>query len=156
MHVHTAVGFGTGLISTTSSCIHTYLFLRTIPNIVIRAYHQPRSCPNCKYAFPPPDEVPRWRLYKNHGAQLKSPSHDQLELIVNDRFKRSHGNDTCDSNRELYHPSLANYQAELTARESSEFQTSGCNTPRCSAETLNSSRVSGDVCFDEEKFDSLA
>ena len=73
---------------------------------------------------------------------------NQLELIANDRFHRS-------GKQELSHSDLTDYQAELTARESSEFQTSGCNTPRRSAETLNSSRFSGDVDFDEGLFGSL-
>jgi hypothetical protein len=160
----------TFVVSTSSSCIHTYLFLRTIPNVVIRACshcHQPRSCPNCKHAVLPPDGVPRWKLYRDpevppHRIGSLS-SHDQLELIVHDGHGRSRsGGDTCAGNRELYHhhPSLANYQAELAAaRESSEFQTSGCNTPRQSAETLNSSsssRDSYDAGFDETgRFSSL-
>ncbi|GAB7321995.1 hypothetical protein MBLNU13_g03053t1 [Cladosporium sp. NU13] len=70
-------------------------------------YSQPRSCPNCKYAVPPLDDGPRWGLYKPHDMPLR------------------------DSNQELYHSTLTDYQAELAAsRDSSEFQTSGCNTPR--------------------------
>ena len=143
-----------------SSCIHTYLFLfhrATVPNIAIRACssrccQQPRYCPNCKQAVPPPlqeNDGPRWKFHRNRDMpSLGRPSNDLLELsIANDRFTRSHGhgNDLWD--------------AELAARESidsSVYQTSGCNTPRRSAETLNSSRFSGDVDFlDEGHFDSL-
>lgn len=148
-----------------SSCIHTYLFLShahhflshrtTIPNIALRACsrcHQPRYCPNCKYAVPAPEDNPldgpRWKLYdKNHHdlSPFRNPSNNQLELLTNDRFmfnrSHGHGNDLRD--------------AELAPRESSEYQTSGCNTPRRSAETLNSSRFSGDVDFNEGHFDSL-
>jgi hypothetical protein len=164
----------TDIFHDLSSCIHTYLFLflfhrATIPNIAIRACyrccHQPRYCPNCKHAVPPlpEDEGSRWKLYNDHAlsSSLRSPFNDQLELsIANDRFTRSHRGDGTwgDSNQEFYnrHASLTDYQAELAVRDLSEFQTSGCNTPRRSAETLNSSRFSGDVDFlDEAHFDSL-
>lgn len=138
------------LTSKTSSCIHTYLFLRTIPNIVIRACshcHQPRSCPNCRYAVPPPADPPRWKLYKHHDGPLRSPFGNQLEPIANDIFERPHGDDIWDGNQEHCHLSLADYHAGMAARESSEFQTSGCNTPRQSTETLSSSRVSSDMDF---------
>jgi hypothetical protein len=106
---------------------------------------------------PPTDNTldgPRWKLYdqnRNVPSLRRGPANNNyhLELMPNDRFmiNRSHGqgNDLWD--------------AELAARESiesSEYQTSGCNTPRRSAETLNSSRISGDVDFSYEgHFDSL-
>jgi hypothetical protein len=150
-----------------SSCIHTYLFLfhrATIPNMnAIRACsrycHQPRYCPNCKHAVSPPNDTldgPRWKLYdQNHNmpSLWRGPAanndNNQLELMANDGFmfdrSHGHGNDLWD--------------AEMAARESIEssvYQTSGCNTPRRSAETLVSSRFSGDVNFlDEGHFDSL-
>lgn len=107
--------------------------------------------------------MPRYKLYKDHGFPHRNlSSNDQVEPIAHDGFGRSHsGDDACNGNPAHYHHhhSLANYQAELAAaaRESSEFQTSGCNTPRQSAETLNSgsSMDSGDVGFDGGGFDSL-
>ena len=91
--LHTATTFYTPVLTSCepSSCIHTYLFLShtyhflsyrtTNPNITIRACsrcHQPRYCPNCKYALPPPEDDPldgpRWKLYDNkthHAMPLR-------------------------------------------------------------------------------------
>jgi hypothetical protein len=49
---------------------------------------------------------------------------------------------------------MATSQVDGAERESSEFQTSGHNTPRCSAETLESGSIeSGGI--GERGFDSL-
>ena len=109
---------------TSSSCIHTYLFLYSIHKV--SHYSQPRSCPDCKYAAPPSDDGLRWGPYQTHDVPLWG------------------------GNQDLHYLSLADYQAGFAVRDSSEFQTSGCDTPRRSAESLNSSRFSGDVGFDEK------
>jgi hypothetical protein len=114
---------------------------------------QPRSCPNCKYAVPPPD-VPRWRTSRNQSFALRKTISDQFEPNANGRLERSHG-DNVHSNQEFYQPFMANFQAEEAARESSEFQTSGHNTPRCSAETLESESIGFSGGIDERGFGSL-
>jgi hypothetical protein len=51
---------------------------------------------------------------------------------------------------------MANFQSEeADARESSEFQTSGHNTPRCSAETLGNESIGFSGGVDERGVGSL-
>ena len=148
--------FVLGLTSTNPSCIHSYLFLRALPNIIIRACShcsQPRSCPNCKYAVPPPD-VPRWRTSRNQSFALRKTIFDQFETNARGRLERSHV-ESNRSNQELHQPFMADCCAEEAARESSEFQTSGHNTPRCSAETLESESIGFSGGINERGFASL-
>jgi hypothetical protein len=146
-----------GLTSTNPSCIHSYLFLRALPNVIIRACShcsQPRSCPNCKYAVPPPD-IPRWRTSRNQSFALRKNISDQFEPNANGRTVPSHGGNV-GSNHESRQPFMANFQSEeAAARESSEFQTSGHNTPRCSAETLESESIGFSGGVDERGVGSL-
>jgi hypothetical protein len=142
-----------------SSCIHSYLFLRALPNITTRTCthcNQPRPCPNCKHTVPPPD-APRWSSSRNHDFPLRSPVSGRFESVTNGRLERSHGGDNS-SIQKLYQPFMANYRAEAAAaRESSDFHTSGHNTPRRSAETLDGEivEISGGVGIDERGFGSL-
>ncbi|KAL1587912.1 hypothetical protein WHR41_03131 [Cladosporium halotolerans] len=103
-------------------CIHTYLTLLALP-----ALFAPRSCPNCNHSLP--SALPRWQrrvaLPNEHIAD-GGPGHSR-------------------SAKEVYAPFARPYDEDhRVARESSEFQTSGFNTPRQSAETLGSERRSGE------------
>lgn len=69
-----------------------------------------------------PSVIPRWQKHvalPASGEPAGGPGHSR-------------------SSREIYRPFMRAYGDE-DARESSEFQTSGFNTPRQSAETLHSS-----------------
>lgn len=58
--------------------------------------------------------------------------------------------------KDVYKSFMRSYTAENDARESSDFQTSGCNTPRRSADTLRSdARSSGEGAIDRRNVGSL-
>jgi hypothetical protein len=102
----------------------------------------------------PPPNVPRWRSSRNQSFALRKTISDQFEPNANGRTERSHG-DNDHGNQEFHQPFVASFEAEEAARESSEFQTSGHNTPRCSAETLESESIGFSGGSDERGFGSL-
>lgn len=112
--------------TNTSSCIHIYLFTRSIPSLFA-----PKPCPNCNHVRTSTSILPRWQKHvalphdHNGSSEQTGPGHSR-------------------SSREIYRPFMRAYGDE-DARESSEFQTSGFNTPRQSADTLHGSvRASGE------------
>lgn len=108
------------------SCIHTYLSLRS-PT----ALFQPYPCPNCAHV--PPSAL-RWQ--RHVALPADSPTPTTYQIVPNQGQTGP---------KEFYAQHAHAYDGD--ARESSEFQTSGFNTPRQSAETLRSEvegRASGD------------
>lgn len=120
-----------------SSCIHAYLVLRFLPDVdrfisrACRHCRQPQACPNCDHTLPP--NSTRWRgrvTLPNNPAQKQSrPAGNRSRLPHQDEASKS---------------LVKAYNAEGSGRESSEFQTSGFNTPRMSAETLSSGAEASD------------
>lgn len=109
--------------------MHTYLALRAIPSLF-----EPRPCPNCNHT--PPSILPRWQSHVTLPADDDNDNHTarpQVQVLTGG----GHGHSR--SIKEIYQPFLRNHgDGDANARESSEFQTSGFNTPRQSAETLRS------------------
>ena len=127
------------------SCIHTYLALRALPSLF-----EPEPCPNCDYTPPSKSLFPRWQRQHSHVAlptedpddeendQEHAARHPQVQIV-----SRSGGPGHSRSVKEIYQPPFSERtqgDEDANARESSEFQTSGFNTPRQSAETLESER----------------
>lgn len=130
-----------------SSCIHTYLALCALPSLFI-----PEPCPNCNYTSPSKSILPRWRRQHSHVAlpteededdQEHTACHPQVQIV-----SAGGGPGHSRSVKEIYQPPFSERNEgdeDANARESSEFQTSGFNTPRQSAETLGSEvRVSSE------------
>ncbi|KAM0692419.1 hypothetical protein Q7P36_008622 [Cladosporium allicinum] len=126
-------------------CIHTYLALRALPS-----FFEPEPCPNCDYTPPSKSLLPRWQRQHSHVAlptedpddqendQEHAARHPQVQIV-----SRGGGPGHSRSVKEIYQPPFserAQGDEDANARESSEFQTSGFNTPRQSAETLESER----------------
>jgi hypothetical protein len=109
----------------TCSCIHTYLALQAMPKVGIDIF-RPRSCPNCNHIMPP--ILPRWQ----HQTDLKGgdPEGEHGKVSINDHVSSEN-----DLRQGLMHAG-SGYQYE---RESSDFQTSGFNSPRQSSDTLDTS-----------------
>ena len=108
-------------------CIHTYLALRSPASLFQRA-----PCPNCNHV--PPPALPRWQRRVALPADSGPATRQQHPARP-----QSAGPGHSRSSKEIYaqQPFLHGYDAD--ARESSEFQTSGFNTPRQSEETLRHS-----------------
>jgi hypothetical protein len=123
-----------------TSCIHAYLALRS-PSTLF----QPRPCPNCNHI--PPSALPRWQRQRHVALPADSsptiyhpPAQGQGQLQTQGHVHAG-GPGHSRSSKEIYAPFMHSYgdgEGEGDARESSEFQTSGFNTPRQSAETLRS------------------
>ena len=116
--------------------IHTYLALRSPASLFQRA-----PCPNCNHVPPPAWQrrvaLPAATRQRSARSQSARPGHSR-------------------SSKEIYaqQPFLHGYDAG--ARESSEFQTSGFNTPRQSEETLRSeARVSREGFIGRKELGSL-
>lgn len=107
-------------------CIHTYLALRSPASLFQRA-----PCPNCNHV--PPPALPRWQ------RRVALPADSGTATRQQPARSQSAGPGHSRSSKEIYahEPFLHAYDAD--ARESSEFQTSGFNTPRQSEETLRQS-----------------
>ena len=113
-------------------CIHAYIALRS-PSILF----QPRPCPNCNHI--PPSVLPRWQRHVALPAD-SGPATRQHRARA-----QSAGPGHSRSSKEIYaQPFMHAYDGD--ARESSEFQTSGFNTPRQSEDTL---RPSGETLRSE-------
>lgn len=114
-------------------CIHAYIALRS-PAILF----QSRPCPNCNHV--PSSALPRW------GRHITLPAESGPATRQQPARSRSAGPGHSRSSKEIYaqQPFLHAYDAD--ARESSEFQTSGFNTPRQSEDTL---RPSGETMRSE-------
>ena len=108
-------------------CIHTYLALRSPASLFQRA-----PCPNCNHV--PPPALPRWQRRVALPADSGPATRQQHPAR-----SQSAGPGHSRSSKEIYaqQPFLHGYDAD--ARESSEFQTSGFNTPRQSEDTLRPS-----------------
>lgn len=121
----------------STSCIHTYLVLRS-PTTLFR----PRPCPNCNHT--PPSIIPRWQWQTpslNRPVALPADNNSPPTMYRNPTQAGPAGPGHSRSSREIYAPFIKHYDddaGDAEARESSEFQTSGFNTPRQSAETLRS------------------
>jgi hypothetical protein len=105
-------------------CIHTYISLRS-PSFLFRS----NPCPNCNHV-----PSPYWQRH------ITLPADDSGRPANHQHGARAHsaGPGHSRSSKEIYaQPFLHAYDGD--ARESSEFQTSGFNTPRQSAETLRPS-----------------
>lgn len=136
--------------SFSISCIHSYLVLRLLPdfNTFIsrncRCCSQPQACRKCSHEVLPPLSRGRdhFTLPVGSGQEQSRPA--------NDRCERSDGDE--EASKSL----VRAFNVEERARESSEFQTSGFNTPRRSAETLGDVvGISGGHTVDWRKMDSL-
>jgi len=125
-------------------CIHTYLALRS-PSILF----QPRPCPNCNHI--PPSALPRWQ---RHVALPASPQAGPA-TYQHPAHAPNAGPGHSRSSKEIYAQPFMHAYGE-NARESSEFQTSGFNTPRQSEETLRSeARESREGLVDRKDAGSL-
>jgi len=125
--------------------IHAYIALRSPSSLF-----QPRPCPNCNHV--PPSALPRWQRQRHVALPADAgPSTTYQQHPVRAR-SQSAGPGHSRSSKEIYataQPFMHAYDGD--ARESSEFQTSGFNTPRQSEETLRSeARVSGEVSGDRK------
>jgi len=118
-------------------CIHSYLVLRFLPDVdkfisqACRHCNQSQACPNRDHTMPP--KSTRWR---GRVTLPNDPAQKQCRPAGN-RSRLPHED-------EAYESLVKAYSAEGGGRESSDFQTSGFNTPRVSAETLGSGTEASD------------
>ena len=85
---------------------------------------RPRSCPNCNHVMPP--ILPRWQHQTDLEGGDSEGEHGKVS--INDHVSSEN-----DLRQGLMHAG-SGYQYE---RESSDFQTSGFNSPRQSSDTLD-------------------
>ncbi|KAM0715902.1 hypothetical protein Q7P37_008416 [Cladosporium fusiforme] len=117
--------------------IHTYLTLPTLPLLF-----RPRSCPNCNHTMP--SILPKWH------SRVALPADNTTPNNHSSHNNNNSSNDFApatsqhpEAGKEVRQSLMRGYDED--ARESSEFQTSGFNTPRQSVETLRSEvRSSGE------------
>lgn len=110
-------------------CIHTYLALRSPASLFQRA-----PCPNCNHV--PPPALPRWQRRVALPADPSGPATHQHHPVRSQSAGPGHSR----SSKEVYaQQPFLQHDYDADARESSEFQTSGFNTPRQSEETLRHS-----------------
>lgn len=125
-----------------TSCIHAYLALRS-PSVLF----QPRPCPNCNHIAP--STLPRWRRH------VALPADSAPTTYQHPAQAQTSGPGHSRSSKDIYAPPFTHTYGD-EARESSEFQTSGFNTPRQSAETLRSeARESREGLIDRKDAGSL-